>query len=101
VVSVDKEKRKGDTPIQDNVKEVLNDAQRKTLPGLEYMGWELCFLRKRLFLDPEIVIRNRNDNRLGVLEYDGNIRIEADVKVRDEDVQTQPAQSDKPPVWTK
>ena len=66
---MDREKRKDNAPIPDNLAEVLNQSQRNTLPGLNYSGWESCFLRMRMFLDPEIVLCNRNDNRPVVLEY--------------------------------
>ena len=89
------ERRCGTESIPTNLDELLNEAQRKTLPGIEYSGWELCFLRKRLFLNPEIVIRNRHDNRLGIFEYDGNIKVEADIKIREEDDRIQPTLSNK------
>jgi hypothetical protein len=95
---MENDRRCGTEPIPTKLDEVLNEAQRKTLPGIEYSGWELCFFRKRLFLDPEIMIRNCNDNRLGIFEYDGSIRVEADIKIRDEDDRTQPTLSNKTPV---
>lgn len=98
---MDKEKRRGDARIPDNLDELLNEAQRKALPGLQYIGWEPCFLRKKMFLEADIVMRNCNDNRLGILEYDGRIKTEEDVRVREEDEQTQATLPDKPPVWKK
>jgi hypothetical protein len=95
------EKRRGDARITDNLEELLNEAQRKALPGLQYIGWEPCFLRMKMFLEPDIVMRNCNDNRLGILEYDGRIKTEEDVRVREEDEQTKATLPDKPPVWKK
>jgi hypothetical protein len=92
------ERRCGTEPIPTNLDEMLSEAQRKSLPGIEYSGWELCFFRKRLFFDPEIVMRNRNDNRLCIFEYDGSIRVEADFKIREEDDRTRPTLSNKTPV---
>jgi len=92
------ERRCGTEPIPTNLDEMLSEAQRKSLPGIEYSGWELCFFRKKLFLDHEIVIRNRNDNRLGIFEYGGSIRVEADIKIREEANRTRPTLSNKTPV---
>jgi hypothetical protein len=96
---VDNEKRKGDIPIPDNLEEVLNEAQRQALPGIVNSGWELRFLRRPMFQEPVLVLRN--DNRTGILDTDGRIKIQADIKVRDQENQTQTTQSDKPLVWTK
>ena len=98
---MNEEKRTGDVPIPDNLEELLNKEQRQALPGLEYSGWEPCFSRKKTFLEPEIVMRNRHDNRLGILEYDGSIRIQGDIDVRDEDAQIQSTSSNNTPIWKK
>jgi hypothetical protein len=81
--------------------EVLNEAQRKALPGVLYSGWEPCFMRKRMFLEPEIVMLNRNDNRFCIFEYDGTIRLQGGIKVREEDNLVDSAMPVEPPVWTK
>jgi hypothetical protein len=97
---MENDRRCGSEPVPSQLYESLNEVQRKLLPGIKCSGWELCFSRERLFLDPEIVIRNRYDNRLGVLEYDGSIRILANTKIRGGDEPTRLTQPDKPPVWT-
>jgi hypothetical protein len=86
-------------PIQ--LDEVLNEAQRKALPGVLYSGWEPCFMRKRMFLEPEIVLLNRNGNRFCIFEYDGTIRQQGGIKVREEDNLVDSAMPVEPPVWTK
>jgi hypothetical protein len=98
---MDNEKRKGDIPIPDNLEEMLNEAQRQALPGIVNSGWELQFLRRPLFQELVLVLHNPNDNRTGILDTDGRIKIQADIKVRDQEDQTQTTQSDKPLVWTK
>ena len=96
------EKRKSNTPIPDKLEELLNEAQRQALPGLKFTGWEPCFLRnKNQFLEPDVVMRNTYDNRLGILEFDGSIRIDDDVKVRNEDDQILASQNNKAPIWKK
>jgi hypothetical protein len=52
------------------------------LPGIQYAGWEICFLRERPFMDPEVVIHKREDGRFGILDIDGSIRAPGDLKVR-------------------
>mgnify|MGYP001815265006 FL=1 len=98
---MDKDQRKGSIPIPDNLDELLTKEQRQALPGLKYLGWEPCFLRKRMFLEPEMVMQNNNDKRLGVFEHDGNIRLQGDIKVRDGDKVDQATQHEDPQVWTK
>lgn len=98
---MDGEKRKGDTPIPDNLEEVLNEPQRRALPGIVQSGWELRFLRRPLFQEPVLLLRNPNNNRTGVLDRDGRIKIRADIKVRYQENQARTIQSDEPLVWTK
>jgi len=98
---MDREKRKGDIPIPENLKDMLNEAQRQALPGIEYLGWELRFLRKPLFQAPVLVVHNSNDDRIGIMDDDGRIRIQANIKVREQGSQTQTPQPRNPLVWTK
>jgi len=77
---VDKEKRKGNISIPENLEEVLSEAQRNALSGIEYLGWEPRFLRRPLFQAPVLVLRNTNDSRIGIMDEEGRIRIQADVR---------------------
>jgi len=98
---VGRDKRKGNIPIPDNFKELLNDAQLKALSGMKYSGWELRFLRRPLFQEPVIVVHNSNDGRIGILDKDGSIRIQANIKVRELESLSQTPPSSNPLVWTK
>jgi hypothetical protein len=98
---MDREKRKGSIPIPDHLKELLNDAQLKALSGMKYSGWELRFLRRPLFQEPVLVVHNSIDGRIGVLDKDGSIRIQANIKVRELESLTQTPPSSNPLVWTK
>jgi hypothetical protein len=80
---VDRERRKDGISIPENLKEILNEAQWQALSGIKYSGWELRFLRRPLFQDPVLVVHNSNDGRTGILEKDGRIRIQANIKVRE------------------
>lgn len=98
---MDRENRKGNIPIPDNLKELLNDAQLKSLSGMKYSGWELRFLRRPLFQEPMLFIHNPNDGRIGVLNKDGGVRIHANIKVRELESLAQALPSSKPLVRTK
>ena len=98
---MDRDKRKGVISIPPNLEELLNEAQQQALPGIKYSGWELRFLRRPLFQDPVLVVHNSNDGRTGILEKDGRIRIQANIKIREERNQTQTPPPRNPLVWTK
>ena len=86
---MDRDKRKGGIPIPENMEEILNEAQWQALSGIKYSGWELQFLRRPLFQDAVLVVHNSNDGRTGILEKDGRIRIQANIKVREHGSKTQ------------
>ena len=80
---MDKEKRTGVKPIPDDLKEILNEAQWQTIKGGEYSGWVLKFVRRTLFQEPVLVVHNTEDDRIGILEKDGSINMQPDIKIRD------------------
>ena len=80
---MDKEKRTGVKPIPDDLKEVLNEAQWRALSVIAYSGWELQFIRMPLYQEPVLVVHNTKDDRIGVLEKDGSINMQPDIKIRD------------------
>jgi len=86
---VDREKRKGDISIPDNLDEMLNAVQRQALPGIKCLGWELRFLRQPLFKAPVLVLRNPNDGRIGVMDEDGRLRVQDNIEVREQESQPQ------------
>lgn len=86
---MDSEKRKDTIYIPENLEEVLNEAQRQALPGIKYLGWEPRFLRKQLFQRPVLVMHNINDGKIGLIDENGSIRIQPDIKVREQECQSQ------------
>jgi hypothetical protein len=98
--AMDNERRCSASPTTIQLHEALNEVQRKMLPAIKSLGWELCFSRKRLFLDPMIVVRNLDDNRIGIFDYDGSIRVQEDIQIRKWDYMNQPADPNKPLKWT-
>jgi hypothetical protein len=86
---VDREKRKGEPSIPVSLEVMLNKVQLQALPGIEFLGWKPWFFRKSLFMAPVLVMHNSNDGRIGILDEDGRIRIQTDIKVREEESQIQ------------
>lgn len=93
---MDQEKRKGDIPIPDNLDDVLNKAQLRALPGIKLSGWEIRFMRKPLFQDPVLVLYKPRDKRTGILDEDGKLSIQGNIKVRDKESLDQTPPSDDP-----
>jgi len=76
------EKRKGESPIPDNLEDYLNAVQIKALRQIENFGWELKFVRRPLFQDPIAVIINNDGDRVGTLEPDGRIDLQQNFELR-------------------
>ena len=86
---MDREKRNGNTPIPENLAEMLSETQRQAIPGIEYLGWEPRFLRQQMFLPPTLVMRNSNDGKIGIMDEDGRFRIQDNIKVREQESEIQ------------
>lgn len=74
--------RKGDKPIPDNLKEVLNNLQIMALQKAEGFGWKLQFVRRPLFQEVLPVISNPSGDKIGVLEINGEINMHPETKIR-------------------
>ena len=74
--------RKGDKPIPDNIKEVLNNFQIMALQKAEGFGWKLTFVRRPLFQEVIPVITNPSGEKFGVLESNGEINMHPDTRIR-------------------
>ena len=84
---MDRERRKGDIPIPDDLKEVLNDAQLRALSGMKYLGWKLQYVRRPLFQEPVLVVHYPDDDRIGILDKDGKINMQSEIRARELDKQ--------------
>ena len=80
---MDSEKRKGVKPVPDRLDDVLNEMQMRALHQLERFGWQLRFVRKPLFQEPVAVVFSAEGDKIGILEEDGRINMEPDIKVRE------------------
>lgn len=76
------ERRGGASPIPLNLREFLNEDQRRSLRQVEGFGWELAFVRRPLFQDPVVVIRNSECTAFSVLEDDGTINDAPNIIIR-------------------
>jgi hypothetical protein len=79
----DREKRKGEKPIPDNLDDILSDDQTLTLRQIERFGWQLKFVRRPVFQQPIPVVVNADGTQIGVLEEDGRLNLNHDIKLRD------------------
>ena len=95
-----RERRAGNSPIPEHLKEILGAVQWQALPGIKYSGWELRFLRRPLFQEPVLVVHKPSDGRIGVLDSDGSIKIQPGVEVRERGIPTHTPPSNTPLVWT-
>jgi hypothetical protein len=77
------EKRKGVSPIPENLKEVLNEAQLMMLNQMQGFGWRLEFVRRPLFQAIVPVPFHPDSKQSGVLEDDGAFNMEFDSKIRE------------------
>jgi hypothetical protein len=76
------EKRKSESAIPDNVKEVLNEEQMMTLRKIEGFGWQLRFVRRPLFQTVVPVVVSGKGDQIGVLEEDGRLNLQPIIEHR-------------------
>ena len=79
---MDKEKRKGEWPIPDNLEDVLNVMQQVTLGEIGKFGWELRFIRMPLFQEAVPVVFSADGDQIGVLEEDGRLNLQPNIAYR-------------------
>ena len=78
------DRRKGDKPIPEHVRDYLNDAQIAELHKIESFGWELKFIRHPLFMETVAVVASPEGNSIGILEKDGRLSLDANIPLRHE-----------------
>ena len=98
---MDQEKRRGDSPLPDNLEQVLNEAQRQALPGVRLAGWKLCFLRRPMFQEPVLVLHHPLENHTAILDTDGKIRRRPDLRMRVTEDDSPSSPSHDPLIWTR
>ena len=79
---MDQDKRKGMKPVPDNLDEVLNAAQIRTLHTMRCFGWDLNFIRRPLFQETLVVLINQEEDKIMVLEADGTLNESPELDIR-------------------
>jgi hypothetical protein len=82
---MDKDKRKTQPPIPDNLEQVLNSKQLAALQLIQSLDWQLKFVRRPMFLEAVPVVYNAKFDQIGILDPDGNIDLEVDFSIRDDE----------------
>ena len=72
-------RRTGMAPIPDHLDRMLSPEQEETLVKAELYGWKVKFVRR-----PMIVLVNEDGSTLGVLEENGNLKLDTKVRERGE-----------------
>lgn len=76
------EKRKGESAVPVNLREVLNQNQISALRQMESFGWQLAFIRRNDASEPLAIVERADKSGYGVLELDGSITTSFDLHIR-------------------
>lgn len=79
---MDGENRGATKPVPDNLSDVLNELQLLALRRIENFGWELKFVRRPDLQHILPLVSNAEGTTIGVLEEDGRVNLEHDVRLR-------------------
>jgi len=80
---MDDEKRDTEKSIPDNLEDIHSEFQMMALRRIEGFGWELRFVRRPSYQVPTPVVFSADGGKIGVLEEDGRINMESEIKLRD------------------
>jgi len=80
---MDREKRTDTDPVPENLEDVLNEAQIRTLRSIRHFGWGLHFVRRPLFQEVIPVLINKEGDKFIILEENGTINEMPDLNLRD------------------
>jgi hypothetical protein len=79
------ERRTDERQTQDDLKRMLNQQQKDALQQMEITGWKILFIRNQLFHPMITVLTNNADGAVVVLEEDGSVTPEYDLRLRLQD----------------
>ena len=71
--TVKKDRRKGKPPIPDDIHAILTIAQKRALKELESFGWVTDYVRRPLFQDPKVVMRDPKTGKQALITEDGTV----------------------------
>jgi hypothetical protein len=81
---MENDRRNGTRPFPAKLDEVLNNQQLLELQHVEGFGWMLQFIRQPLFQDVIPVVFSPDTRSFAVLEKDGRINRQPDIRVREQ-----------------
>ena len=78
------ERRQGIGAVPPEPKLFVNDIQVRNLLILKKFGWNLVCIRRQNehHLDPAVILTNRSESRVGIIDADGILRLSSDLKIR-------------------
>ncbi|MES9970766.1 MAG: hypothetical protein ABW092_12100 [Candidatus Thiodiazotropha sp.] len=75
-------RRIGEGPIPPIPELYINKQQVHCLSILRKFGWKLVCIRRSDDINPSVILKNRAEGALGILETDGTLRIRIDLEIR-------------------
>jgi hypothetical protein len=76
------EKRFGMGPIPNSPECYINEKQVYGMSILKKFGWQLVCIRRPSLSEVTTIFKNSHEDRVGVLDKDGVLRISKDLKIR-------------------
>ena len=77
------ERRDRIAPVPDDYETLLTPMQLVALRNIAGFGWELRFVRRYGVDIPIPVVYSEQGHRIGVVEEDGRLNLESDIKLRE------------------
>lgn len=68
-----RERRKGSPRIPENIRSILSLKQRLAIRELQTFGWVIDFVRRPLFQDPKVIMRDPKSGKLAMVLGDGTV----------------------------
>lgn len=76
------DRRNGASPIPSDPELYINEKQVHGLIILKKFGWKLVCIRRCQDLYPSVILKNKTEGRVGLLEYDGILKLSDDLHIR-------------------
>lgn len=76
------ERRNGASPIPSDPELYINEQQVHGLIVLKKFGWKLVCIRRCNDLYPSVILKNTQEDRVGLLESDGILKLSNSLHIR-------------------
>ncbi len=77
------DRRNGASPIPTDPELYINEQQVQGLIILKKFGWKLVCIRRCEDLYPSVILKNKVEGRVGLLECDGILKLSTHVRIRE------------------